>query len=94
MSTHDCSKTSSEGTPDNRPLPLEDAQIHKSTPWPEAGKMSGNLSEERKDWLLPPNYLDNNTKGTTSVTSSKPSIKEELKTEEEPSTGPKGEKCG
>ena len=56
--------------------------------------MSGNLFEERKDWLLPPNYLDNNAKGMTSITSPKPPIKEEPKTEEQPSTGPKAEKCG
>ena len=88
------SKTSTEGTPDNRPAPLEDAPTCKSTPWPKAGKMSGNLSEERKDWLLPPNYLDNNAKCMTSVTSPKPPIKQEPKTEEQPSTHPKVEKCG
>ena len=87
------SKTSIEETPDNRPPPLEDAPICKSTPWPEAGKISGNLFEERKDWLLPPNYLDTNAKGTTSVTSPKPPIKEEPKAEEQPSTSPKAEKC-
>ena len=38
-----------EGTPDNRPPPLEDAPVHESTPWPNAGKISGNLFEERKD---------------------------------------------
>ena len=27
---------------ENRPLPLEDTPVHKSTPWPGAGKMSGN----------------------------------------------------
>ena len=88
------SKASTEGTPDNRPPPLEDDPICKSTPWPKAGKMSGNLFEERKDWLLPPNYLDNSAKGMTSVTSPKPPIKEEPKTEEQPSTSPKAEKCG
>ena len=67
-------------TPDNRPLPLENAPVHKSTPWPEAGKMLGNLFEERKDWPLPPNFLNNNAKGTVSVTSPKPPIKEEPKT--------------
>ena len=72
-------KTSTERTPDNRPPPLEDAPICKSTPWPKAGKISGNLSEERKDWLLPPNYLDNNTRDTTNVTSPKPPIKGEPK---------------
>ena len=68
------SKTSTEGTPDIRPPPLEDAPICKSTPWPKAGKISGNLFEERKEWLLP-NYLDNNARGTTSVTSPRPPIK-------------------
>ena len=29
--------------------------VCKSTPWPAAGKMSGNLSEDR-NWLLLPNY--------------------------------------
>ena len=57
-------------------------------------KILGNLLEERKDWPLPPNYLDNNAKGTTSVTSPKLPIKKEPKTEEQPSTGPKVEKCG
>ena len=88
------SKTSTEGTPDNGPLPLEDTPICKSTPWPKAGEISGNLFEERKDWLLPPNFLDNNARGTTSVTGPKPPIKEEPKTEEQSSTTPKAEKCG
>ena len=83
-----------EGTPENRPPPLEDASVQKSTQWPDAGKISGNLFEERKAWLLPPNYLDNNAKGTASVTSPIPPIKEEPKTEEQPSTSPKAEKCG
>ena len=34
---------SQEGTPESRPPPLEDASIHTGTPWPNAGKMSGNL---------------------------------------------------
>ena len=42
---------SQEGTPESRPLPLEDAPIHAGTPWPNAGKMSGNLFETRKDWI-------------------------------------------
>ena len=57
-------------------------------------KISGNLFEERKDWLLPPNYLDNNNKDTIGVTSPKPPIKEEPKTEEQSFTNPKTEKCG
>ena len=88
------SKTSTEEATDNRPPPLEDVPICKSTQWPEAGKISGNLFEERKDWVLPPNYLDNNARGTTSVTSPKPPIKEEPKTEKQSSTSPKAEKCG
>ena len=84
-----------EGTSENRPPPLGDAPVCKSTPWLSAGKISGNLFEERKDWLLPPNYLDNNNfKDMTDVTSPKPPIKEEPKTEEQSFTGPKTEKCG
>ena len=47
-----------EGNPESRPPPLEDAPVCTGTPWPDAGKMSGNLFEARKDWLLPPNYID------------------------------------
>ena len=83
-----------EGTPDDRPPPLEDAPVHKSTPWPDAGKISGNLFEERKDWLLPPNYLNNNNKDTTGITSPKPPIKEEPKIEEQSFTSLRTEKCG
>ena len=57
---------------ENRPPPLEDAPVCKSTPWPGAGKMVGNLFEERKDWLLPPNYLNNDNEDTTGVTHPKP----------------------
>ena len=63
---------SQEGTPESRPQPLEDASICTGTPWPNAGKMSENLFETRKDWLLPPNYIDDNTKGTTNITSPNP----------------------
>ena len=56
----------------------------KSTPWPGAGKMLGNLFEDR-NWLLPSNYLDNGNENktenepkiVTSVTSPRPPIKEE-----------------
>ena len=88
------SKTSTKRTPDNRPLPLEDASICKSNSWSQAGKIFGNLFEERKDWPLPPNYLDNNARDTTSVTILKLSIKEEPKIEEQPPTSPKAERCG
>ena len=82
-----------EGT-DNRPPPLEDAPVHESTPQPNAGKISGNLFEERKDWLLTPNYLNNDNKDTTSITSPKPPIKEEPKIEEQSSTSQRTDKCG
>ena len=68
-----------EGTLDNRPPHLEDAPVHKSIPWPTAGKISRNLFGERKDWLLLPNYLNNDNKDMTSVTSPKPPIREELR---------------
>ena len=69
--------------PENRPLPLEKAQVHESTPWPGAGRMSGNLFEDR-NWLLPPSYLNNDCKNATIP---KSPIKEEPKTGEQ-------EKCG
>ena len=64
---------------DSTPVP-----VHESTLWSSAGKMSGNLLEDR-NWLLLPNYLskdsENKTesepKNTTSITSPRPPIKEE-----------------
>ena len=58
--------------------------VCESTPWPGAGKMSGNLFEDR-NWLLSPNYLDNANenktenehKMATDVTSPRPPIKED-----------------
>ena len=79
---------------ENRPPPLEDAPVCKSTPWPGAGKMSENLFEERKDWLLPPSYLNNGNKDTIGVTSPKPLIKEEPKTGEQSNISLRAEKCG
>ena len=58
------------------PPPLEKAPVYESTPWPGAGRMSGNLFEDR-NWLLPPNYLNNDHK---KAASSKSTIKEEPKT--------------
>ena len=75
--------------PENRPPPLEKAQVHESTLWPGAGRVSGNLFEDR-NWLLPPNYLDNDCKKATSP---KSPIKEETKTGEQ-SISPNAEKCG
>ena len=55
--------------------------------------MLGNLFEASKDRLLPPNYIDD-TKSTANITSPNPLIKVEPKTEGQPSTSPKVEKCG
>ena len=57
--------------PENRPPPLENVPVCKSTPCPSTGKVSGNLFEER-NWLLPPNYLDNKNKNVTGITSPRP----------------------
>ena len=55
---------SQEGTSKNNTPPLENIPVCASTPWPEAGKMSGNLFESRKDWLIP-NNNNNNTATAT-----------------------------
>ena len=85
---------SQEGTPENRPPPLEDVPIHAGTPWPEAGKMLGNLFKTRKDWLIPPNYNNDNNTNTAIATSSKSPIKIEPKPKEEPTTSLIARKCG
>ena len=58
-------------------VPLPSVPAQESTPWPDTGKMSGNLFQDR-NWLLPPNYLENKTeiepKAVTSITSPKPQI--------------------
>ena len=41
--------------PSNSALPAP-VTVREDTPWPSAGKMSGNLFEER-NWLLPKDYL-------------------------------------
>ena len=69
--------------PENRPSPIENFQVCESSPWPGAGRMLGNLFEDR-NWLLPPNYLNNDCKNPTSP---KSPIKEEPKTDGQ-------EKCG
>ena len=71
--------------PENRPPPLENAPVHE--------RMSGNLFDDR-NWLLPPNYLNNDSKNTTGITSPKPSIKEEPKIGEQSIISPKTEKSG
>ena len=75
--------------PEYRSPPLEKAQVCKNIPWPGVGRMSGNLFEDR-NWLLPPNYLNNDCKNATSP---KSPIKEEPKTGEQ-SVSPNAEKCG
>ena len=85
---------SQEGTSKNNPLPLENMPVHAGNPWPEAGKMSGNLFESRKDWLIPPN----NNNNTTTATIPKTPIKVEPQAQEQPTTSsmiaPNVEKCG
>ena len=51
------------------PPSLDNIPVCASTPWSEAGKMSVNLFELRKDWLIPP------TNNTANAASSKPPIK-------------------
>ena len=79
--------------PENRTPPLENAPGCESTPWPSAGRMSGNLFEDR-NWLLPSNYLNNESKNATGIASPKPSIKEEPEIGEQSIISPKTEKCG
>ena len=74
--------------PENRPPPFESVPICEDTPWPGAEKVSGNLFEDR-NWLLPPNYLDNENKNVTNITSPRPPMKEESKINEQ-----SAEKCG
>ena len=63
--------------------------VRADTPWPGAGKMSGNLFEDRK-WLLPKGYLAiQNRKDDIDM----PSLKEEPKIEKQ-TDKPKEDKCG
>ena len=73
------------------PKPSNEVQptVRADTPWPGAGKMSGNLFEER-NWLLPKGYLAIENKKDDTDT---PSLKEEPKVEKQ-SDNPKEEKCG
>ena len=63
------------------------AIVREDTPWPGAGKMSGNLFKDR-NWLLPKGYLA--TEGEKEEVA-KPYPKEEGKMGEQ---NPKEEKCG
>ena len=79
-------KLISPQTSDSNPPLLKNIPTHAGTPWPEAGKMSGNLFKLSKDWLIP-----------SAITSNLP-IKIEPHTQEQatPSatTAPKAERCG
>ena len=60
--------------------------VREDTPWPGAGKMSGNLFKER-DWLLPKGYLAmQNKEENVDITS----LKEEPKIRD----NSKNDKCG
>ena len=53
--------------------PLPSVPVREDIPWPGAGKMSGNLFEDR-NWLLPKNYFatENKNESATGVTSPRP----------------------
>ena len=83
------SESQKPSTSENNPQPLENAPVCASTPWPGAGKISGNLFELRKDWPIPPT---NNT-----MTNPKPPVKIEPHDpdQQNPSTTvTKPEQCG
>ena len=64
----------------------------EDTPWPSAGKMLGNLFQDR-NWLLPKYYLVAESKEDTNAVSARPPLKEESKMEEQ-ATSLKAEKHG
>ena len=74
--------------------PLPSVPVRENTPWPCAGKMLGNLFEDRS-WLLPKNYLatENKSENITGTTSPRPPLKEEPKIDDLSVISPKAEKC-
>ena len=82
-------ETQKSSTSENSPSPLENAPVHANTPWPKAGKISGNLFELRKDWPIPP---ANNT-----VTTTNPKLPVKIKPQDpdqqNPVETPKPEQC-
>ena len=93
--THAKAPVNSEGqksSSENNPLPLENAPVCASIPWPKVGKMSGNIFELRKDWPIPP------TNNTITATNPKLSIKIEPQEQDQPTPNatapPKPEQCG
>ena len=59
-------------TSGNNPPLLEDTPVCVSTPWPEAGKMSGNIFELRRDWPIPP--ATNTNTNTANATNYNPPV--------------------
>ena len=69
------------------------APVKEDTPWPGAGKIWGNLFEDR-NWLLPKDYLvTENKKEDATIATTKPPLKEEPKTEGQ-ATSQEEKKCG
>ena len=83
------SETQKPSTSEKNPSPLEKAPVHASTPLPEAGKISGNLFELRKDWPIPP---ANNTVTTTNP-KSPAKIEPQGLDQQNPVETPKPEQC-
>ena len=75
-------------------MPLPSVPVREDTPWPGAGKMLGNLFEDR-NWLLPKNYLatENKSENVTGISSPRPSLKEGPMIGEQSIISPKTEKC-
>ena len=48
-----------ESTSNSSPPVFESITTNANTPWPGAGKMSGNLFEMRKDWPIHPAITSN-----------------------------------
>ena len=66
--------------------------VREDTPWASAGKLSGNVFEER-NWLLPKDYLvAENKKEDTTIDTANPHLKDEPKMEEQ-AISQKEEKC-
>ena len=69
------------------------APVRGDTPWSSAGKMLGNLFEDR-NWLLPKDYLvAENKKEDATIATTKPHLKQEPEIEEQ-ATSQKEQKCG
>ena len=65
--------------------------VRKYTPWPSAGKMLGNLFEER-NWVLPKDYLAIEDKKEDATVAKPPPIEESKMGEQ--TSSQKEEKCG